>query len=245
MTSNFQSSKIEEARIHAAYAKRNGDGRYSWFSPGHLFMIQERERVLLDLFRTKGIAPLEEKRILDVGCGTGYWLRQFINWGARPQNITGVDLLSDRIIEAKNLCPETMRIECGSAAELRLDDSYYDLVLQSMVFSSILDQRMKQHIASEMLRVVKADGAILWYDFHVNNPVNSDVEGIKKQEIFRLFPGCKIELWRITLAPPLVRFLAPCSWILCYLLGQFKIFNTHYLGIIRKADLPLGYRAPS
>ena len=234
MISNSKKSEIEKARIQAVYAKRKGNGRYSWFSPGHLFMIQERERALLNLLRAKSITSLEEKRILDVGCGTGYWLRQFINWGARPQNITGVDLLSDRVIEAKKICPEIMKIECGSAAELRVDDSYYDLVLQSMVFSSILNQEMKQQIASEMLRVVKVDGVILWYDFHVNNPANHDVGGIKKQEIFRLFPECEIELCRITLAAPLVRFLAPHSWLLCYLLGQFKIFNTHYLGIIRK-----------
>lgn len=234
MSSNLHSTIIEEARIQAAYAKRHGDGRYSWFRPGHLFMIQERERLLLTLFRTRGIAPLEATRILDVGCGTGYWLRQFINWGARPENVTGVDLLSERINEAKKLCPETMRIVCSSAAELRLDDSSFDLVLQSMVFSSILDQRMKELVASEMLRVVKAHGVILWYDFHVNNPKNPDVRGIKKQEIFRLFPECEIELWRITLAPPIVRFLAPYSWLACYLLGQIKMFNTHYLGIIRK-----------
>lgn len=74
MTGNLESVKNEEARIHAAYAKRNEDVRYSWFSPGHLFMIQERERVFLELLRKKGISQLKEKKFwmldaeLDTGC---------------------------------------------------------------------------------------------------------------------------------------------------------------------------------
>jgi hypothetical protein len=85
-----------------------------------------------------------------------------------------------------------------------------------------------------MLRVVKPDGAILWYDFHVNNPRNPDVQGINNREIVRLFPNCRIDLRRITLAPPLARLLAPYSLLICYLLERLLVFNTHYLGVIRK-----------
>ena len=235
MTDFSKSSQIEESRIREAYRKRQGTTLYSWFSPGHLFLIQGREREILALLRKKGIESLSEKRILEVGCGTGYWIRQFINWGARPQNITGVDLLSDRVAEAKQLGPDSVRIECGSAAGLGFADAAFDLVLQSTVFSSVLDPSMKRQIAAEMLRVVKGDGLILWYDFYVNNPINPDVRGVKKQEIFHLFPSCQIEIHRITLAPPLVRLISRHSWLACYLLERLKIFNTHYLGIIQKS----------
>lgn len=144
-------------------------------------------------------------------------------------------MLADRISEAKYFSPGSIRIECGSAACLDFADAAFDLVLQSMVFSSILDASMRQQVAAEMLRVVKDDGWILWYDFHVNNPSNPDVRGVKKQEIFLLFPNCQIEILRITLAPPLVRFLARYSWVACYALERLKVFNTHYLGIIRKS----------
>jgi len=143
--------------------------------------------------------------------------------------------LADRVTEAKDLSPDSIRIECGSAACLGFADAAFDLVLQSMVFSSVLDASMKRQIAAEMLRVVKADGWILWYDFHVNNPRNPDVRGVNKEEIFQLFPNCQIEFHRITLAPPLVRFLARHSWVACYVLQRLKIFNTHYLGIIQKS----------
>src|SRR5207245_4975939 len=101
-------------------------------------------------------------------------------------------------------------------------------------FTSILDSRMKRTIASEMVRVLKPHGLILWYDYHVNNPRNPDVRGVKKQEIHQLFPGCRIALERITLAPPLVRLLAPYSWLACCLLEGIPFLCTHYLGVIQK-----------
>ena len=136
------SAEVEEARVRAAYAKRQRDNaRYSWFSPGHLFMVQERERRLLALLKRHDFAPLNEKKILEVGCGTGYWLREFIKWGARPENITGVDLLADRVAQARRLCPEAVTIQCGSATQIAFPDASFDLVLQSTVFTSVLDSR--------------------------------------------------------------------------------------------------------
>lgn len=224
----------EKDRIRAAYAKRQGDTRYSWFIPGHLFMVQERERRVLAILERYGCTPLDTKKILEIGCGTGHWLREFIKWGARPDNITGVDLLPDRIADARRLCPEAVRLLCRNATKLEVSDATFDLVLQSTVFTSILDPGMKQEIAAEMLRVVKPDGLILWYDYHVNNPRNPDVRGVKKREIYQLFPECHIALRRITLAPPLARLLAPHSWLCCHLLERIPFLRTHYLGVIRK-----------
>jgi ubiquinone/menaquinone biosynthesis C-methylase UbiE len=226
-----QAANAEEVRLQEVYSKRRGDDiRYSWFS----LIIQERERRLLALLSRYGCAPLNTKKILEVGCGSGYWLREFIKWGARPENITGIDLLDHRIAEARQLCPAAVDVRCGSAAQLALPDAIFDVVIQSTVFTSILDAEMKQQIASEMLRVVKSDGLIVWYDYHVNNPWNPDVRGVKKKEIHRLFPGCRIELRRITLAPPLARWIAPRSWFMAHLLKRIPVFCTHYIGIIKK-----------
>jgi len=51
--------------------------------------------------------------------------------------------------------------------------------------------------------------------------------------IKRLFPNCRYEFHRITLAPPVARKLASISWGLCLFLESLKIFNTHYLVAIR------------
>ena len=160
-------------------------------------------------------------------------LREFLPLGAQPENLHGIDLLSDRIESAKSISPN-IDFRCGSAETIPYDNNMFDIVMQFTVFTSIMDVGMKKKIASEMLRVLKPHGIILWYDYHMDNPKNPDVKGVKKREIYELFPGCDIYLKRITLAPPLTRVIAPYSWLLCYLLEKLKILNTHYLGVIRK-----------
>lgn len=234
VTSSDPSFGIEESRIREAYARRRPNPRYSWFNPGHLFMAQEEERRILGLLSKRGYTALDKLHILEIGCGTGHWLREFIKWGMSPANIVGVDLLSGHIARAKELCPESVQFECGNAAKLNFPDSTFDIVFQATVFTSIMDAELKKQVASEMVRVVKNGGLIVWYDYFLNNPSNRDVRGVRKSEIKQLFEGCEIDLQRMTLAPPIVRRVAPHSWLLCHLLQKVPWLCAFYLGAIQK-----------
>ena len=78
------------------------------------------------------------------------------------------------------------------------------------------------------------------YDFRLN-PTNPHTRGIRPAEtcpeqgrrIRRLFPNCAIELHKITLAPPLTRLVVKVSWMPALFLESLKVFNTHYLALIR------------
>jgi SAM-dependent methyltransferase len=223
----------EESRIRSFYGGRDARVVSSWSEPAFLFTIQERERRVLALLRDCGYASLANARLLEVGCGKGFWLNEFVKWGMRPENVAGVDLLAERVADARRVCPALARIERANGAGLPFDDRSFDLVLQSMAFSSILSRDLRQQVAGEMARVAKAGGVIVWYDFHVH-PRSADVEAIRKKEIHRLFPGCRVRLRRITLAPPLVRLIAPYSRLACDLLGRIPWLCSHYLGAIRK-----------
>jgi hypothetical protein len=48
----------------------------------------------------------------------------------------------------------------------------------------------------------------MWYDYHIDNPRNPGVKGVKKKEVYELFPRCDIHLKRITLAPSITRAIA-------------------------------------
>jgi ubiquinone/menaquinone biosynthesis C-methylase UbiE len=228
----FQS---EEDRIRAAGSKLHADPRHSWFNPGFSFMLQDRERHFLDLLRQQGYEDLRNKRILEVGCSVGAVLRDFLKWGARPENLFGVDLGLTRLVEARALCPTGVTLECANASRLAFRADRFDLVLQSTMFTSILDDQMRRDAASEMVRVVKPDGFIIWYDFHMNNPRNPDVRRVTRREIHALFSGCAVKLRRMTLAPPLARGIAPISRLACDTLAKIPWLCTHYLGTIRKA----------
>jgi len=121
-----------------------------------------------------------------------------------------------------------------NAERLPYEDSNFDIIIFSTVFTSILESTMKRNVSMEALRVLKSGGIIIYYDFFYDNPRNRDVRGVKKREIYELFPSCNIYLKRITLAPPLARLIAPYSYFACYVFEKLRIFNTHYLGLIRK-----------
>lgn len=225
--------ELEETRIKSVYGKRQGAFRYSWFNQAHLYRIQELERDILAVLRSRNFSHLHDTKILEIGCGTGQWLREFIKWGASPDSVTGIDILPDRVAKARQLCPSGVQIHHGNAARLSFSDANFDLVFQFTVFSSISDMPVKEMVAREMLRVLKEGGLILWYDFFLNNPSNPDVRGIPKREIAHLFPGCRIEFRRVSLAPPLCRLLAPYTWWGCYALERIRLCNTHYLAVIK------------
>ena len=235
--SGMTSEGDEAARVAAAYARRDpeaGRAVYTLQHPGTLFLVQALERTLLAELRRAGLLPLEGKRLLEIGCGAGDWLRMFIRWGFRPEDLAGLDLLPARVEAARARCPAAVDLRQGDAAALPYPDASFDLVLQSTVFTSILDDGVRRRVAAEMLRVLRPGGRVIWYDFRVNNPRNPDVRRVGAAEIRALFPGCEIRLRSVTLAPPLLRRLAGVSWLLCHVLSWIPLLRTHYLGLLRK-----------
>ena len=145
-----------------------------------------------------------------------------------------MDLLRDRIVNAKHLLPESVTLTAGNAAGLDFPDAMFDMIFQFTMFSSILDDAVKRDVAAEMVRLLKPGGCVVWYDFKVNNPGNPDVRSLKKAEIRRLFPGCQPHFRRVTLIPPVARRLGRVSPLLCQWLSGLKVFSTHYLAFIVK-----------
>lgn len=230
--------QTEVSRIRAAYARRNQTvpkDRYSFFKEENLLVHVELLREILRMLRLFQHTELGEEKVLDVGCGRGFWLRQFIQWGASPGNLFGIDLIQGRIQEGKELCPRGVNLCWGDASRLEFDDARFDLVLQFTVFTSILDPAMKRNVAREMIRVLKPRGVIIWYDYFFSNPNNPDVRGVTRKEISQLFPGLSIFLKRITLAPPVGRAIGPISPTLYRLLSAIKPLCTHYLGFFQKS----------
>ena len=223
-------------RMRREYAERERrfieSDRYSLYNPAALFLFQERQRITLEILRRHKYEPIDGNQILEVGCGKGDILREFLCYGAHPHHLFGAELLTERVKKAHENLP-FLRLVCADGQNLPYPEESFDLVLQYTVFSSVLDNRIRANLAGEMLRVVKHSGMILWYDFWIN-PINSQTRGIPKGEIRNLFPGCQLDIRRLTLAPPLARRLLPLSRMLADLLTRTGLFNTHYLVAIRR-----------
>jgi SAM-dependent methyltransferase len=177
---------------------------------------------------------LQGLHILEMGCGSGGVLLEYLTYAADPNTLFGLDLLPCRLQQAHQRLPH-LPLSCADGQRLPFPQHSFDLELQYTAFSSLLDHRLKRNIAAEMLRTLKPHGVILWYDFWLN-PTNPQTRGIRPKEIRECFPNCRVEFQRITLAPPIARRLVSLSWGLCLLLESLKVFNTHYLAAIRRMD---------
>jgi len=207
--------------------------RYARTNPGHLYALHEREAAMAALLRSAGLKSLAGLRILDVGCGRGSTLRQFLEYDADPAELWGIDLLPAFVQQARS-ASGSLQVICGSAADLPFPEGSFDFVSQFMLFTSVLSVEMKRNIAREISRVLVPGGKLLWYDFAFNNPANPDVRGIRLAEVRRLFPGFSMTSRRITLAPPLGRTIGHLGPTIYYLTSKIRFLCTHYLCLLEK-----------
>ena len=225
----------EIQRIKEAYKRREKHNRRRKKSADKYpyFFSRQRKIEIIKAISQSGIGPLINKKILDVGCGGGGILGYFLEFGVPPENLFGIDLLSERIEEASRFYPK-MSFWCGSAERLPNRNRSFDIITQSTVFTSILDSTMKKKIAGEMLRVLKPDGIIIWHDYRFNNPLNKDVKGIRKKELVELFDHCHFSFKLMNLNPLIARPLSQLSWKLCELFEKIIFLRTHWLVTIKK-----------
>lgn len=216
-------------QIAARYARRDQGDRYSLLRPEVWQMWQERQRALLRLLAKRPGAPADW-RATEVGCGAGGNLLDLLRLGLLPVHLTGIELLPERLAAARATLPEGVRLLAGDAATADVAPASQDLVLQSTVFSSILDDALQQRVADAMWSWLKPGGAVVWYDFTIDNPRNADVRGVPLTRVRELFPQGRFTSRRVTLAPPLARAL-PAAYPLLNLVPWLR---THRLVLIDK-----------
>lgn len=225
------------AAMAGRYARRAGlAGLYDPLRPEVMQARHERLRVLAALLARHARAPLAELSLLEVGCGHGANLLDLIGLGFDPARLVANELLPERAAAARARLPAAVRLLEGDAMALPLADASLDLVLQSTVFSSLLDADFRARLAARLWRWLRPGGAVIWYDFAIGNPRNPDVTGLPPAEVRRLFPAATIEWRRVTLAPPLARRAAALHPALPALLNTVPLLRTHRLAWIAKPE---------
>ncbi len=224
----------EPAAVARRYAQRLDDGRYDPLNPDVLLARQERERAIAALLRQRAPRPLRELDVLEVGCGHGDNLLELLRLGADPARLVGNELLPERLASARRRLPAALRLVAGDALAAALPDAGFDIVLQSTVFTSLLDDAFQQRLADAMWRWLRPGGAVLWYDFAFDNPRNTHVRGVPVARIRALFPHAAMEIRRVTLAPPIGRRAAALHPLLWRALNLLPPLRTHRLAWLAK-----------
>lgn len=227
---------IEETQlVSERYARRQVGNRYSMLRPEVWLGMQERQRAILRLFQQDlHWQTMADKTLLEVGCGHGGNLLEFLRFGFLPENLSGSELLEERVKAARYSLPAATTIHEGDSIAADIAHNSQDIVFQSVVFSSLLDNNFQQTLANQMWQWVKPGGGILWYDFIYNNPSNPDVRGVSIKRVKELFPSKHMIIRSVTLAPPISRRICKIHPNLYHLFNMTPWLRTHVLIWIAK-----------
>jgi ubiquinone/menaquinone biosynthesis C-methylase UbiE len=193
---------------------------------GHTFR-QHNEKCAVRAFNTLGL-DVCDKRILDLGCGYGNWLRMFIEWGARPSNAFGVDIVDQRVIFAKQANP-SLRIILAEASALPFAEERFDIVMQSVVLSSIRDHEYRGRVAREIVRCLKRGAYVLWLDLRTAR--SPELASFTLDDVCTLFPGFAVR-YSEPVHPEYFYRLAPHSAGLCQLIYDLTKFQCQSLLVV-------------
>jgi SAM-dependent methyltransferase len=233
---NQPTSQSEPDRIRAVYRAWHGGKpipEYAWHRPEVMEQVAAQNRVIGRLLASTVGPDLSHVRALDVGCGTGRFLRELIGWGAEPGRLAGTEYQEDRLEQA--------RLRTAVGVHWHLGDldfaapHSFDLVAANTVFSSILANDARAALAREMWRVLKPGGWCLIFDFRYNNPANPNVRKVTRRQLDSYWPATARHYQTLQLAPPIARRLARAPRLVSELLVTLTpVLRSHFVYMARK-----------
>lgn len=197
--------------------------RYGGLNPEDLAARAKYEVVFAELMHPIW-ASLQGKRILDIGCGNGRWLRWCVELGADPAQIVGVDISSARFAQGLERNP-LIRFECIDGKTLPFADESFDLVMQWTCFTSMPNAAWRNAMAREIERVLSPNGYLFWLDMPFAHPTLSDK---LPMDLAALFPRLAVASRRV----PIPHAAAPITQPL-QMLGHLvrNAVRTHQVNI--------------
>ena len=173
-------------------------------------------------------------RILDIGCGKGEFLRSMLEYGVAPRLLHGTEFLENRIQTAKTISHPDIKWFFKNVP--KSDSAKFDLVSAQTVFSSILEEEERRRLAVQIWDQLRPGGWVLVFDFRYNNPKNSNVRKVTREELSAYWSSSVQEIFFTDmLMPPLARRLIRSSWVYAELLTSvLQIFRSHFVYTVKR-----------
>lgn len=139
-------------------------GAYEAFA--NLFFFGRRRATYASLIRAAAVAP--GQRVLDVGCGTGYFAGLLADVVGADGLVVGVDASSEMIDYASRHHGRQSNclFELGTAEALSFPPDHFDVVVSSL-FMHHLPPDLQATALTEMWRVLRPGGSLLIAEAHV------------------------------------------------------------------------------
>jgi len=160
-------------RVRRAYASygRSQRRRRAWAADNR-GNIAARAELLSACWELVGAQLADGAEVLDAGCGTGFWLRSFVERGVSPGRLHGIELLPERLAASRDALPAAVQLRQGDVRKLPYDDASFDVVLLFTVLSSLGGPQDVGMALREAGRVMRPDATLLIYEPRYPNPLN-------------------------------------------------------------------------
>lgn len=206
--------------------RRSGRKQRAWASdnPGNIAIRAE----LVEAACQMAAAELAgDGDVLDVGCGTGWWLEALMARGVASSRLHGIDLLAERARAAQARLPGATVVDADARA-LPYEDGRFSLVTLFTTASSLASRQEVRTVLCEASRVARDSGLVLVYEARVGNPLNRNTVRVRQSDVQA--SALSHEASRsLTVLPPLIRRLARGSAHVYPRLGRIPGLRTHYL----------------
>jgi ubiquinone/menaquinone biosynthesis C-methylase UbiE len=169
--------------------------------------------------------------LLDVGCGTGWWLRTLVELGSAPSSLAGIDRDAARLEHAAASLPGVdLRVE--NALRLPFAHASFTAVTMLLLLSSLESPAAALRAAQEGARVLAPGGVLLVWDVRVANPGNQSTVTPPWRQLTEQ-TGQVLQRRTITLNPWLARRLGRRTPTAYPRLARFAGLRSHRLLAVR------------
>lgn len=244
-----RSPENEQRRLRGVYggyrASAGKQRNWSAENPGNAAI---RAELVQTAFSLAGRELIGADAILDVGCGSGWWLEGLAGDERVSARLQGVELLPERAAAARSRVP-TAVIALGDARELPFEEGRFDVVTLFTVLSSLSGGADAERALREARRVLRPGGVLLVWEPRVANPFNRNTVFISRPLLERALAGARVEVRTLTVLPALARRLGTRTTRLYPRLSRIALLRTHRLvraGVARDWDVDWpGYGPPA
>lgn len=168
----------------------------SWASLGQAYndwLYKHKARVLDRLLRRHQITLSAHTRALDVGCGTGYWVKYLHQRGIA--SLTGVDITLASVTHLSQQYPQDTFLQLDLATAPPTAEPVFDLILAFDVLLHILDEERFRQAITHLARGLAPNGTLVIADTFLIHPwhvANASPSAFDRPR--------SLALWRETLA---------------------------------------------
>lgn len=172
--------------------------------------------------------------LLDVGCGTGWWLERLAGDPSVTGPLHGVELLADRAAAARRRVPDATIAE-GDARVLAYEAGRFTVVTLLTVLSSLAGPYDVGRALGEAARVLHPRGALIVWEPRIATPANRRTLRVDPAMLQAALPGFGLQMRAVTLLPPLARRLGRATPVAYPRLAAVALLRTHRLMCARWA----------